>query len=220
MDQMFLLAGFWKPKNCFKLSVLQMLKGGDALLSGDDPLPFLAMYLIQIPSLLALEIIRGTDWLKIDFCIGKIVKEGGTSSTLEVPSIFCAEAAAMLLGASAGLLWQLPPGLALITKTGGMVLGAAAGGVVWATYEEYREVLEEPSGGRWLLLLPETSENAKVQALRVWTKLKLGLTEAAVERSATFLGRGMLDSLLNRLGCWWCSVGAVEIAEKVVEAET
>ncbi|CAE7366683.1 unnamed protein product [Symbiodinium microadriaticum] len=77
MDQMFLLAGFWKPKNCFKLSVLQMLKGGDALLSGDDPLPFLAMYLIQIPSLLALEIIRGTDWLKIDFCIGKIVKEGG-----------------------------------------------------------------------------------------------------------------------------------------------
>ena len=54
-----------------------MLKGGDALLSGDDPLPFLAMYLIQIPSLLALEIIRGTDWLKIDFCIGKIVKEGG-----------------------------------------------------------------------------------------------------------------------------------------------
>lgn len=129
-------------------------------------------------------------------------------------------ACAMLLGASAGLLWQLPPGLALITKTGGMVLGAAAGGVVWATYEEYREVLEEPSGGRWLLLLPETSGNAKVQALRVWTKLKLGLTEAAVERSATFLGRGMLDSLLNRLGCWWCSVGAVEIAEKVVEAET
>lgn len=129
-------------------------------------------------------------------------------------------ACAMLLGASAGVLWQLPPGLALITKTGGIVLGAAAGGFVWATYEEYREVLEEPSGGRWLLLLPETSENAKVQALRVWSKLKLGLTEAAVERSATFLGRGMLDSLLNRLGCWWCSVGAVEIAEKVVEAET
>ena len=77
MDQIFLLAGFWKPKNCFKLSALQMLKGGDALLSGDDPLPFLAMYLIQIPSLLALEILHGTDWLKIDFCIGKIVKEGG-----------------------------------------------------------------------------------------------------------------------------------------------
>ncbi|CAE7804580.1 unnamed protein product [Symbiodinium sp. CCMP2592] len=129
-------------------------------------------------------------------------------------------ACAMLLGASAGLLWQLPPGLAFITKTGGIVLGAAAGGFVWATYEEYREVLEEPSGGRWLLLLPETSENAKVQALRVWSKLKLGLTEAAVERSATFLGRGMLDSMLNRLGCWWCSVGAVEIAEKVVEARS
>jgi hypothetical protein len=77
MDQVFLMAGFWKPKNCFKLSVPQMAKGGDALLHGDDPMPFLAMYLLQIPSLLALELLAGTEWLKIDFCIGKIVKEGG-----------------------------------------------------------------------------------------------------------------------------------------------
>ena len=77
MDQIFLMLGFWKPKSCFKLNVQQMLRGGDAMLSGDDPLPFLAMYLIQIPSLLLLEIFSGTEWLKIDFCIGKIVKEGG-----------------------------------------------------------------------------------------------------------------------------------------------
>merc|ERR550525_411939 len=77
MDQLFLAAGFWQPKNCFKLSISQMLKGTDALLRGDDPLPFLAMYLIQIPSLLALELVAGTTWLKVDFCIGKIVKEGG-----------------------------------------------------------------------------------------------------------------------------------------------
>jgi hypothetical protein len=77
MDQIFLMAGFWKPKNCFKLSLGQMAKGGDAILCGDDPMPFLAMYLIQIPSLLALELLSGTEWLKIDFCIGKIVKEGG-----------------------------------------------------------------------------------------------------------------------------------------------
>ena len=32
---------------------------------------------VQIPSLLLLELISGTPWLKIDFCIGKIVKEGG-----------------------------------------------------------------------------------------------------------------------------------------------
>jgi hypothetical protein len=38
---------------------------------------FLAMYLVQIPSLLMLELLAGTEWLKIDFCIGKIVKEGG-----------------------------------------------------------------------------------------------------------------------------------------------
>merc|ERR1712060_293926 len=77
MDQIFLMAGFWKPKNCFKLSLSEMAKGGDAILCGDDPMPFLAMYLVQIPSLLALELLAGTEWLKIDFCIGKIVKEGG-----------------------------------------------------------------------------------------------------------------------------------------------
>jgi len=77
MDQVFLMAGFWKPKSCFKLTLSQMVSGGDAILCGDDPLPFLAMYLVQIPSLLALELLAGTEWLKIDFCIGKIVKEGG-----------------------------------------------------------------------------------------------------------------------------------------------
>eukprot|EP00913_Durusdinium_trenchii_P001499 g1387.t1 len=77
MDQVFLRAGFWKHKNCFKLSLWEMLCGTDALLHGDDPLPFLTMYLVQIPSLLLLELVAGTPWLKIDFCIGKIVKEGG-----------------------------------------------------------------------------------------------------------------------------------------------
>merc|ERR1712205_261009 len=32
MDQVFLMAGFWKPKNCFKLNLAQMAKGGDAIL--------------------------------------------------------------------------------------------------------------------------------------------------------------------------------------------
>merc|ERR1712066_1114393 len=53
MDQLFLMAGFWKPKNCFKLSLSEML------------------------SLLVQELLSGKPWLKIDFCIGKIVKEGG-----------------------------------------------------------------------------------------------------------------------------------------------
>merc|ERR1711998_829460 len=75
MDQLFLKAGFWKHKNCFKLNFSEMAKGSDALLHGDDPLPFLAMYLVQIPSLLILELLSGKEWLKIDFCIGKIVKE-------------------------------------------------------------------------------------------------------------------------------------------------
>jgi len=77
MDQIFMKAGFWKPKTCFRLSFADMTRGCDALLSGDDPIPFLAMYLIQIPSLLLLDLYAGIEWLKIDFCIGKIVKEGG-----------------------------------------------------------------------------------------------------------------------------------------------
>mmetsp|Transcript_148420 Transcript_148420/g.257557 ORF Transcript_148420/g.257557 Transcript_148420/m.257557 type:complete len:435 (+) Transcript_148420:3-1307(+) len=77
MDQLFLKAGFWKHKDCFKLTFAQMFGGTDAILHGDDPMPFLAMYLIQIPSLLMLELLAGKPWLKIDFCIGKIVKEGG-----------------------------------------------------------------------------------------------------------------------------------------------
>jgi len=77
MDQFFLFLGFWKAKSCKKANIYEMVTGRDALLSGDDPLPFLAMYLLQIPSLLVLELISGTPWLKIDFCIGKIVKEGG-----------------------------------------------------------------------------------------------------------------------------------------------
>merc|ERR1719488_116413 len=62
MDQLFLKLGFWKPKNCFKLSFNEMLHGTDALLHGDDPLPFLAMYLVQIPSLLISEIVPATEW--------------------------------------------------------------------------------------------------------------------------------------------------------------
>mmetsp|Transcript_113886 Transcript_113886/g.197431 ORF Transcript_113886/g.197431 Transcript_113886/m.197431 type:complete len:491 (-) Transcript_113886:145-1617(-) len=77
MDQLFLKAGFWKHKDCFKLTFGEMAIGTDALLHGDDPVPFLAMYLVQIPSLLMLELLAGKPWLKIDFCIGKIVKEGG-----------------------------------------------------------------------------------------------------------------------------------------------
>merc|ERR1711879_43279 len=35
MDQLFLMAGFWKPKNCFKLSLAEMFQGNDAILHGD-----------------------------------------------------------------------------------------------------------------------------------------------------------------------------------------
>eukprot|EP00435_Cladocopium_sp_Y103_P007790 s2933_g2.t1 len=44
--------------------------------------------------------------------------------------------------------------------------------------EEFRTALLEPSGGRWLMVFPETSEKAKAQASHVWSKLKLGAAGA------------------------------------------
>jgi len=38
-------------------------------------MPFLAIYLVQIPSLLIGELFAGSHWLEIDFCIGKLTKE-------------------------------------------------------------------------------------------------------------------------------------------------
>jgi len=73
MDQLFLMAGFWKPKKFFKLGLGETVTRTDAILSGDDdPLPFLVMYFVQIPLLLALEMLQGMPWIKVDFCIGRL----------------------------------------------------------------------------------------------------------------------------------------------------
>lgn len=77
----------------------------------------------------------------------------------------------------------------------------------------------EPSGGRWLMVFPETSEKAKAQASLVWSKLKLGAAGAAAEKGAIYIGHGVLDSLLNYLGTLWVG-NAGKVVEKVVEAET
>jgi hypothetical protein len=54
-----------------------VLRGTDAIFDGDDPLPFLAVHHLQIPSLLLGNLLRGRDWVRIDFNIGKLVEPGG-----------------------------------------------------------------------------------------------------------------------------------------------
>ncbi|CAK9109464.1 unnamed protein product [Durusdinium trenchii] len=125
---------------------------------------------------------------------------------------------ALALGGAAGFLWQLPPGFAWIAKTGGLALGATAAGLFFSTYEDFRDVLLDASGGRWLLVFPETSERAQAQASAMWSKLKLGAAGAAAEKGARYIGHGVLDSLLNYLGTLWVGNAAV-VVEKVVEAE-
>lgn len=54
-----------------------ILEGRDATFSWDDPLPFLLVPHLHIPSLLLANLFAGRDWVRIDFNIGKLVEAGG-----------------------------------------------------------------------------------------------------------------------------------------------
>jgi hypothetical protein len=54
-----------------------LLRGKDAILAIDDPLPFLMVHHWQIPLLLLDNLRRLKGWIRIDFNIGKIVELGG-----------------------------------------------------------------------------------------------------------------------------------------------
>lgn len=54
-----------------------VLRGTEAVLDGHDPLPFLALHHLHLPSLLWHSLRTGTPWLKIDVNIGKLVAPAG-----------------------------------------------------------------------------------------------------------------------------------------------
>ncbi|MFC5677070.1 ATP-grasp enzyme [Aeromicrobium endophyticum] len=51
--------------------------GKDAILTGWDPMPYLLVHHLQIPSLLVDSLRRRATWSRIDFNIGKLVEDGG-----------------------------------------------------------------------------------------------------------------------------------------------
>ena len=53
------------------------LGGKDAIFDWSDPLPFLMVHHAQIPWLLLRSLLRGKDWIRIDFNIGKLVEPAG-----------------------------------------------------------------------------------------------------------------------------------------------
>ncbi|MFN3219003.1 MAG: ATP-grasp domain-containing protein [Acidimicrobiales bacterium] len=55
----------------------EVLRGREALLDPHDPLPFVLVPHLQIASLLLGAFVHGTDWVKIDINIGKLVEPGG-----------------------------------------------------------------------------------------------------------------------------------------------
>jgi hypothetical protein len=61
-----------------RLSRLKViLRGKDAIFDWTDPLPFLMVHHLQIPWLLAGNLLRRKDWIRIDFNIGKLVEPAG-----------------------------------------------------------------------------------------------------------------------------------------------
>ncbi|MGW6485767.1 hypothetical protein [Streptomyces sp. NPDC055056] len=52
-------------------------RGRDAIFDRHDPLPFLMVHHLQIPWLLAVNLLRLKPWVKIDFNIGKLVEPAG-----------------------------------------------------------------------------------------------------------------------------------------------
>lgn len=52
-------------------------RGRDAVLAPGDPLPFLALHHLHVPSLLLANLRQGRPWQKVDLNIGKLVEPGG-----------------------------------------------------------------------------------------------------------------------------------------------
>eukprot|EP00931_Biecheleriopsis_adriatica_P063427 TRINITY_DN38415_c0_g1_i1.p1 TRINITY_DN38415_c0_g1~~TRINITY_DN38415_c0_g1_i1.p1 ORF type:complete len:275 (-),score=57.23 TRINITY_DN38415_c0_g1_i1:55-879(-) len=124
---------------------------------------------------------------------------------------------ALILGAGAGLLWQLPSGHGIAATVGSGGLAAVSAWLYRSTFEEHRNTLLEPSGGRWLLVLPETSERAKLEALQVWNKLKHDAAKVAVERGASYVGRSVMEGGLSYVGSLWSSRGVASVAVEALE---
>lgn len=57
--------------------LLTVLKGRDAVFDPKDPVPFLALHYLQMTLALLRVVQKGTPWLKLDLCSGKVVELGG-----------------------------------------------------------------------------------------------------------------------------------------------
>jgi predicted ATP-grasp superfamily ATP-dependent carboligase len=54
-----------------------VLRGTDAVFDWADPLPFLLLHHLHVPALLLRNLVRGRDWVRVDFNIGKLVEPAG-----------------------------------------------------------------------------------------------------------------------------------------------
>merc|ERR1719263_405535 len=110
-----------------------------------------------------------------------------------------------MLGLGAGILWQMPviASLYMLMRCLGVVVGAGAVGLMALSFEENREALLDPNGGRFLLLFPEKSEKARAQAMQVWTKFSSEATQVAAAAGTTYVGKSLITRSLDyAASCW------------------
>lgn len=60
-----------------KARLRTIARGTESVLDGHDPLPFLALHHLHLPSLLMQNLLAGRPWLKVDVNIGKLVEPAG-----------------------------------------------------------------------------------------------------------------------------------------------
>jgi len=74
---MFTRLIFSKTPGNFFDTLSKLSQGRDAVFQPNDPLPFFMLNYFHIPALLFSQMLSGKEWIKVDFCIGKIVQPGG-----------------------------------------------------------------------------------------------------------------------------------------------
>lgn len=129
---------------------------------------------------------------------------------------------AMLIGAGAGFLFQLPTYRLIMgfSRLFGVFFGGAVLVVYMETFEEHREGLLDPNGARWLLMMPETTQKVREAAMQAWAKLRVDAAELLAQRGTGYVGKALIDTSLNWVVKFWEKplANSVEVVVDVADA--
>merc|ERR1712178_555750 len=102
----------------------------------------------------------------------------------------------------------------------GTGVGAAAVSLCALSFEENRDSLLCPTGGRFLLLFPEKSEKARLHAKQVWAKFSADATQAAVYSGTSVVGNSVISRALDYAASCWSKAPVEAVASAVTAVES